>query len=433
VRARQLGGRMVVPNHGRQYYRLSPDDFACSDGASQPWPIRPSELDPWYGFVERRLGLAGMHDNVPWLPDSELSYVLTPTQNEAELQRAITARWPRVRPGVGRFSPPLDVLEAAAQTGRLLLRTGAIVREIEVDRSGQVAGVIWVDQQTRTEERAGARLVFLCASALESTRLLLLSRSAQSPYGLGTASGALGRYLMDHVCVKAEGEGLPLEEDMPVPQGRCLYLPRLDARNLPVPQPGPGFGVQLHQIPAGGECSKFHAVSFGEMLPRAENSVTLDTVRRDAWGIPVLRINCAYTDRELTCWREQIATLRELAELAGVTLTRIDTVPQPPGSAIHESGTARMGSSPKNSVLDPHNQCWEAQGLYVTDGACFPSQGSQNPTLTMLALTARACHHAAGIEHWKISHQDTESGSGGNRTSRSLASELRRRGGDKAA
>ena len=142
------------------------------------------------------------------------------------------------------------------------------------------------------------------------------------------------------------------------------------------------------------EYSTFHAVSFAEMLPQPENRVTLDPGHRDAWGIPVLRIDCAHSNKELTRAHEQIAMLRELAELAGVTLDQIDATAQPPGIAVHESGTARMGRSSESSVLDRHNQCWEAQGLYVTDGACFPSQGSQNPTLTILALTARACDHA---------------------------------------
>jgi choline dehydrogenase-like flavoprotein len=133
------------------------------------------------------------------------------------------------------------------------------------------------------------------------------------------------------------------------------------------------------------------------MLPRLENQVRLDPQRRDAWGIPVLRIDCAHNEAELARARDQIAALRELAEVAGVTLTHIERAPAPPGSANHECGTARMGSDPANSVLDLYNQCWEAQGLYVTDGACFPSQGTANPTLTILALTARACDHAIQI------------------------------------
>jgi choline dehydrogenase-like flavoprotein len=335
-----------------------------------------------------------MRDNVPWLPDSELSYVLDPAPAEAALQAAIAARWPGARAVLGRFAPPFDALEAAALTRRLLIRTGAIAREIEVDRSGHVRGVVWIDQRNRSEERARAPLVFVCASALESTRLLLLSRSARSPDGLGATSGALGRYLMDHIQVIARGRGPPLPQGAASRQGNCLYLPRFDARELPKPPPGRGFGVQLYQTPARGQRSYFNAASFAEMLPQPENRVTLDPERRDAWGIPVLRIDCAHRDRELMRAREQIAALRELAKVVGVTFTEIDDAPGPPGIAIHESGTARMGSDPASSVLDPHNQCWEAQGLYVTDGACFPSQGSQNPTLTILALTARACDHA---------------------------------------
>jgi choline dehydrogenase-like flavoprotein len=199
---------------------------------------------------------------------------------------------------------------------------------------------------------------------------------------------------MDHVRVQAHGEGPPLSQSLRSAQGRCLYLPRFDARELPAPRPGRGFGVQVYQWQANGEHSQFGAISFAEMLPRPENRVTLDPEQRDVWGIPVLRIECTHSDEELMRAREQIAALRDLAELAGVTLTGISKAPEPPGFANHETGTARMGSEPENSVLDPHNQCWEAQGLYLTDGACFPSQGSQNPTLTILALTARACHHA---------------------------------------
>ena len=176
--------------------------------------------------------------------------------------------------------------------------------------------------------------------------------------------------------------------------GRCLYLSRFDARDSSAPGPGRGFGVQMFQLSASEKRSHFVAVSFAEMLPRPENRVTLDPKRRDAWDIPVLHIDCSLGDTELIRVREQITALRELAEVAGVTPTHIDEAPPPPGSANHECGTARMGDDPKNSVLDPHNECWEAQGLYLTDGACFPSQGTQNPTLTMLALTARACDHA---------------------------------------
>jgi choline dehydrogenase-like flavoprotein len=345
-------------------------------------------------LAERRLGLAGRYDKVPWLPDSELLRVLKPTLDEAALQCAISTEWPGARPILGRFAAPLDMLELAARTGRLLIRTGAIVREIEVDGFGRLRGVIWIDQQSRAEHRAVGQVVFLCASALESTRLLLLSGSGRHPNGLGGASGTLGHYLMDHVMMVARGVGPRLVQDPARALGRCLYLPRFDARGLSAAEPGRGFGVQLNRSPANADCSNFCAASYAEMLPRSENRVCLDDSLRDAWGVPVLRIECAHGSAEIMRTRDQIAALRQLAELAGVTLTSIDQVPASPGTAIHESGTARMGSNPENSVLDPHNQCWHAQGLYLTDAASFPSQGFQNPTLTILALTARACDHA---------------------------------------
>jgi choline dehydrogenase-like flavoprotein len=394
LRARQLGGRWAIPGHGRQLYRFGPTDFAPSDGLSPAWPLKMGELDRWYAAVERRLKLAGRRDGLTWLPDNELSTVLDSTPAEVALERQILARWPGARPVLGRFAPPLNTLEAAAQTGRLLVRTGAIAREIEVDGRGHVRGVVWIDQQSGGEERAHAPIVFLCASALESTRLLLLSRPAQSPSGLGARSGVLGRYLMDHVRLKASGTG-PLLPPGPAPEdGRCIYLPRFDSRNLSQPNPGRGFGVQIYQGAIRGRRSHFEAVSFAEMLPRPENQVRLDSARRDAWGIPVLHIECTHSAAELSRACDQALALQELAEVAGVRLSRIDQIPSPPGGANHECGTARMGLDPDNSVLNPNNECWDARGLYVTDAACFPSQGTQNPMLTIFALTARACDHA---------------------------------------
>jgi choline dehydrogenase-like flavoprotein len=393
IRARTLGGRAGLPGHGRQYYRLSSFDLSPRDGLSESWPLEQGELDPWYSLIEKRLNLAGARDSVPWQPDSQISQQLEPTPNEFALMEAISARWPGARPILTRFAPALDALEGAALTGRLRCREGAIVRQIDVDRSGRVRGVVWLDQQSGTEVRACAPLVFLCASALESTRLLLLSRSSKSPQGLGADSGALGRYLMDHTLVTGWGIGPPLPGPV-LEEGRGVYLPRFDARDERLPRPERGFGVQLYQTPGGDGPSHLTAVSFGEMLPRAENRATLHPTRRDIWGIPVLYIDCRHSEADLALGREQAAAIREVAAAAGVKLSRIKKRPAPPGSAIHECGTARMGSDAATSVLDSNNQCWEAQGLYVTDAACFPSQGSQNPTLTILALTARACHHA---------------------------------------
>jgi choline dehydrogenase-like flavoprotein len=414
-RARLLGGRVAIPGHGRQYYRLGESDFQPADGLTPPWPLQAGELDPWYALVERRIGLSGCRDGLAWLPDSELVNVLEPTAAEAAMKAAIEARWRGTRPVLGRYAPPLNTLEAAALTGRLRCRQGAIVREIMVDNSGSVRGVVWFDQRDRTEERALAPLVFLCASALESTRILLLSRSAQNPEGLGAASGALGRFLMDHVLLSAEGVGPRLPAGPMPEEGQCIYLSRFDVRESSTICAGRGFGVQLYRSPGIANTSHFIAVSQGEMLPRSENRVTLDATRRDAWGIPILRIECSRSGAELARAADQNRALRELAEVASVKLLRIDEAPAPPGSAVHECGTARMGGDPATSVLDPDNQCWDARGLYVTDAASFPSQGTQNPTLTILALTARACSHATNMLPSRCSTASREAGSAGSR------------------
>jgi choline dehydrogenase-like flavoprotein len=237
-------------------------------------------------------------------------------------------------------------------------------------------------------------LVFLCASALESTRILLSSASPARPEGLGSQSNTLGRYLMDHVLVCGEGVGGALpDEPVAHTPGRCLYLPRFDLR-AGGEDGGRGYGVQVYRWSLGRGASYFNAVSFAEMTPRADNRVTLDPERRDAWGAPVLRIACRQSNAELALARDQSAALAELGEILGVRWRALADIAAPPGTAIHECGTARMGDNPDRSVLDPDNQCWDAEGLYVTDAASFPSQGAQNPTLTILALTARACDHA---------------------------------------
>jgi choline dehydrogenase-like flavoprotein len=397
-RVRQIGGRMTVPGHGRQYFRLASQDFQPGPGRAAPWPFGADELDPWYDEVERKLGLSGGTESSPFQPDSRLARQLDLTPAEIELRRILAARWPNATPLMGRHAPPLDGVEIAAATGRLSCRRGAIVRNVEFDDAGALSGVTWFDRETRETMRADAGTVFLCASALESTRILLTSQSKHHPDGVGASSGALGRHLMDHILVSAEGVGGKLAGGPVAEQaGRSTYLPRFDLREASGLDDASGlpFGVQLYQSSIAGDRSLFRAVSFGEMKPRAENRVTLHPTRRDAFGMPVLQIDCRHSDADMQLAGRQSEAIREIADLAGVKLHRLDARPAPPGMAMHECGTARMGTSPDNSVLDANNQCWEAPGLYVTDGASFPSQGVQNPTLTIMALTARACAHAA--------------------------------------
>ena len=389
-RTEQLGGKMVVPGHGRQYYRLAERDLNPDDGLSPAWPLERGELNRWYDYVEDLLGVTGEdgHD-VP--PERQVR----PNAAEQQAIEAIRGRWPGVRPFIGRSAPPLDSLGLAAQTGRLRLRRGAVAAEVLVDAAGVAGGVRFFDRETRSLREARAPLVFLCASALESTRILLASSPAAGP--IGRRSGALGRHLMDHVILSGEGvsDGLP-GEPVENEAGRCVYLPRLDRRQDPGGGEDRGHGAQIYRWSLGSGRSYFNAVSFGEMLPNPENRVTLDRGHTDAYGLPTLRIRCRHSQAEIDRGKDQVRAVRELGDLFGVRFSRISAGPAVPGTAIHECGSARMGEDPGTSVLDPFNQCWDARGLYVTDGAAFPSQGAQNPTLTILALTARACAHATG-------------------------------------
>lgn len=386
IRAHALGGRMIVPGHGRQYYRLGMSDFSPSDALSPCWPVAKGELDPWYEVVEKRIGLAGNCDGLPSPPDSAITRSLRMTIDEERLANAIRKRWPASTPILSRYAPPLDTVGAAAATSRLWCRAGALVQSITQDADGRASGCIWYDVQSKRLLRSTAPIVFLCASTLESTRILLNSEK------LNTKPGVLGHYLMDHMMVKAEGIGASLADTAAeIEPGRCLYLPRFDLRDGATS--GRGYGVQLYQSQAG-ERSWFTAVAFCEVAPRPENRVTLDRTHGDIGDNPTLQIDYRYSEMDRRIADHMVVALEELADLAGVRLLNIDRAPAVPGTSVHECGTARMGADPATSILDPNNQCWDAPGLYVTDGASFPSQGAQNPTLTIMALTARACEHA---------------------------------------
>lgn len=388
------GGRMIVPGHGRQYYRMSREDLNPSDGLSPSWPIAPEELDIWYSAIESKLKLSGEKNGIRCLPDSEIATTLDRSPSERALTLAIKGRWPNANAVLGRHAPPLPSIASAASTGLLVSRSGAICREIEVDKTGHVTGVIWYDRTSRRVMRSQSNCVFLCASTLETTRILLMSSGAEGRK-IGGSSGALGHYLMDHIMSKIEGIGPALADNLEtLDDGRCVYLPRFDARDSDSADPARGFGVQIYEAPGlPGKCY-YTIVAFSEMLPRTENKVSLDPVKKDAWGMPCLHIECAHGSQDKQQIEKQIQGLREVAAVMKIDPDDMRLILSPPGLAVHECGTARMGNDPRTSVLDQNNQCWDAKGLYVTDGASFPSQGSQNPTLTIMALTARACNHA---------------------------------------
>jgi choline dehydrogenase-like flavoprotein len=391
VRARQPGGRLVVPDHGRQYYRLASSDFFPEDGKSPAWPFQQGYLDAWYAAAETHLELSGANDAGGPQPASVITRIRAETRAESELIALIKQRWPDAAAILGRYAPPPNGLHAAQATGRLALRGGAIVCKVNIDASGKTVGVTFVDDRSHRTCTAKAPLVFLCASPLETTRLLLLS---SDDVNLGGPSDALGGNLMDHVVVNGNAEGGALP-DGPVylDAGQSVYLPRFDLRNGTTEQSSRGFGVQIYRSSRGTDRSFIQILTFGEMIPSPGNRVRLDPSLKDKWGIPALSIRCAFSDNELARVPQQMVAIRELAEVAGAMLNHVDSRPAKPGYAIHECGTARMGDSPDNSVVNPFNECWQAPGLFVTDASAFPSQGTQNPTLTGMALTGRAIDH----------------------------------------
>lgn len=363
-RSHGLGGRMVAPGHGRQYHRLDAETF-------DQWPIAANDISSWYDSVESRLKAGDMAGV---------------TDVEADTVLLLSDLLPDARLDLGSSAPPLDSVSRALGTGNVTHVGGAVAHCVEVDAADHVEGVVYADAATGELHRASAPLVFLCAGALESTRILLNSTSPRRTGGIGADSGVLGANLMDHLTVTAEGEGRGLTGDEPLTPGRCVMLPRLET-------PKGSVSFQVYRW-GDRRRSLLNVVSFGEMRPRAENRVTLDPDVRDRTGGPVLRIACAHDDQERALGAVQAELVQAIADKMNVRITRISSGLEPPGTAIHECGTARMGSSSSNSVLDGFNQCWEAKGLYVTDGASFPTQGLQHPTLTIKALTARACAHA---------------------------------------
>jgi choline dehydrogenase-like flavoprotein len=394
IRTWAVGGRLIVPGHGRQYYRLSREELNPSDRRAPAWPIDAGQLDPWYATVEKRIGLSGEMNGLSFLPDSELGTVLQRSPSEEAVVSAIRERWPKADAILGRYAPPFPSIDLAKAAGSLTLRTGAVCQKVALAKSGRVSGVVWYDRQNGREMRARSNCVFLCASTLESTRILLMS-AAESGQKFGGSSGVLGRYLMDHIVSKIESVGpASVGDPVSVEDGRCVYLPRFNNRNGTATGSDCRYGVQLYETAATPGKSYFTTVAFSEMVSNAQNSVSLSSTKRDAWGMPCLHIDCAHGERDREVMTQQFRALRDVAAVLKVDPSFNKESLAPPGLAIHECGTARMGEDPRHSVLDPNNQCWDAKGLYVTDGACFPSQGSHHPTLTIMALTARASHHA---------------------------------------
>lgn len=396
-RSRQLGGRLIVPGHGRQYYRFGPADFGGRGNADAAWPLEPGVLDRWYDEIEKSLGMRGGNDHADLVPDSVLSVVNKPLASEEATLAVLRRHLPDAQPIFGRYAPPANWMEQAAEAGRLTVRTGAVARRIKVDGSQNVTGVEWFDCRMGSLASAEAPIVFLCASAFESARILMLSRSSNATEQSGMHSDALGRYVMDHAVSSCAGyvSASAEEADEVLEDGRCVYIPMLaqirdaaSGRIVETPH-----GVQIYRHPFGPQRARMDLTGFAPMQPRAENRLSLSN-RTDKFGMPILRIDCRYSDTDRAVAAAQMQKIRTMAEALGIELDYVSPDAATPGTGIHECGTARMGTDPHKSVVDSNNECWDARGLFVTDAAAFPSMGAQNPTLTIMAQTARAAAYA---------------------------------------
>lgn len=447
IRGRQVGGRSIM--WARQTYRWSDLDFEANarEGIAIDWPIRYRDIAPWYDYVEDFIGVSGQPEGLPHLPDGRFLPPMEMNCAELAVKDAIAKHFAGERlMTIGRcavltkdhdnraachycgpchrgcatlsyFSSVNATLPAARATGRMALRPYSVVHSlIYDDRKRKVTGVRVIDAQARQALEFHARVIFLCASALESTRILLNSATPAFPNGLANSSRELGRNLMDHTMGGgAEGRIDGFEDRTHFgrrPNG--IYVPRF--RNVKRRHPEflrgygyqggavredwrrgfdlSGFGADFkHALKAPGRwLMSFHG--FGECLPNRDNYVELDKEKVDAWGIPVLKIHCRFRENEQAMLQDMATAAAEMLAAAGARDIEPYVEDNPPGLTIHEMGTARMGRDPKMSVLNAYNQAHDVKNLFVTDGACMTSSGNQNPSLTYMALTARACNYA---------------------------------------
>lgn len=446
-----VGGKSIM--WGRQTYRLSDIDFEANlkDGIAVDWPIRYKEIAPWYSYVEKHVGISGEALGLPQLPDSEFLKPMDMYCVEKEVRQRIEKNFPGRNMTIGRvanlseakeaqlkigrsacqyrnkcrlgcpygayFSTQSCTLPPAAKTGLLTLRPDSVVSEILFDNAKQKAtGVRVIDTVTNDVREYFAKIIFVCGSTVATTALLLNSKSARFQNGLGNDSGELGHNLMDHhfkIGATGTWEG---DEDKYYIGRRAngIYIPRY--RNIGNDKRDylRGFGYQGGGSRAswnrGASDMSFGADykdamtkpgpwmmnlgGFGETLPYHDNKMYLDPVTKDKWGIPVVVFDAEFKENERKMRKDMMEDAKEMLESAGLKNVRAFDNGSYPGMAIHEMGTARMGRDPKTSVLNGNNQLHGVKNVFVTDGACMTSTSCVNPSLTYMALTARAADFA---------------------------------------
>jgi choline dehydrogenase-like flavoprotein len=452
IRGRQVGGRTFC--WGRESYRYTDNEFKAAgrDGYGEDWPLSYKELEPYYDLVESYIGVSASREGLPQMPDGQFLPPMNLSCGALKAKEVIERKFGwrvvpdrvanltvdhRGRPAchycdqcqrgchtASYFNSPSVTLPAAAHTGKFTLVSDAIVSDLTVDASGRATGVHYIDRNSREHRVAHAKVVVVAAGALESTRILLNSKSPAHPQGIGNSNGVLGHYLMDHFTVEgANGLMSELQSSKREPVGRpCGFLiPKyVNTATSSTKQRSSKF-LRGYRFDGDGSQELYgHAFllaefgdawrkrvreeipySFGieaqgECLPSYENFVQLDAQKKDAWGIPVLHINASYGENEkamAVAMRNDIDAILEAMNLTDVTPTNKEISVF--GKNIHECGTARMGADPKKSVVDVNCKVHEVPNIFVTDGAVFTTQGCYEPTLTIMAISARAGEHIA--------------------------------------
>lgn len=446
-RGYHVGGRSLM--WGRQSYRLADIDFEANakDGIAVDWPVRYKDLAPWYSHVEKFSGISGTRENIPHLPDGDFMPGMEMNCVEKDVAARLKEHYNGQRhmiigrvanitqPLEGRsqcqyrskcwlgcpfgayFSTQSSTLPAAMKTGNLTLRPWSIVTQVLYDKDRKRAtGVEVLDAETNQTIEYKAKVVFLCASSFNSTWVLMNSATDVWEGGLGSSSGELGHNAMDHHFRCGAAGDVDGYEDKYYygrrPTG--IYIPRF--RNLngeqrdyirgfgyqggasrsnwrrDVAELGIGAGLKEALTEPGGW--SMGVTAFGEILPYHENRIYLDRNTTDKWGLPVLAMECEIKENEQKMRKDMMNDAAEMLEATGLKNVHTYDSGYTFGQGIHEMGTARMGRDPKSSVLNAHNQVWDAPNVYVTDGACMTSAAAQNPSLTYMALTARAADHA---------------------------------------
>ncbi len=451
IRGYQVGGRSLV--WGRQSYRWSDLDFEGNkkDGIAVDWPIRYKDVTPWYDYVEEYIGVSGQKMGLPQLPDGKFGPPMALSCVEKHLKKNIAKNYTdrvltigraahitsNIPPHVGRtkcqyrnrcmrgcpygayFSSNSSTIPAAHKTNNMTVRIHSIVSEIIYDdKLKRATGVKVIDAKTKKEMTFNAKIIFCCASTVGSTSILLQSKSKRFPNGLGNDSGELGHNIMDHhfkAGATAKFDGFK-DKYYKGRRPNGIYIPRF--RNLGdkatkqkflrgygyqggggrgdisefIAEAGYGTDLKQQILKPGGW--RMTLMGFGECLPYHDNKMTLDYQKLDEWGLPTVTFDAEWKTNEWEMRKDMVQQAIEMLQKAGFKDIKPMDSPGAPGLGIHEMGTARMGRDPKTSVLNKHNQIHSCKNVYITDGSCMVSSACQNPSLTYMALTARAVAHA---------------------------------------